>query len=125
MGLLGGILGNASEMSRESVTKEFGKLLWSGENVEKAFKLIRDTLIFTDKRLIMVDVQGTTGKKVEYHSVPYKSITHFSIESSGHFDLDSELKIWISSTAQPIEKKFTKGVDIYEVQALLAQAVCR
>lgn len=125
MGLLGGILGNASEISRESVIKDFGKLLWNGENVEKAYKLIRDTLIFTDKRLIMVDIQGATGKKVEYHSIPYKSITHFSIESSGHFDLDSELKIWISGTAEPIEKQFTKGVNIYEIQAFLAQAVCR
>ncbi len=125
MGLLGGILGNASEISRESVIKDFGKLLWNGENVEKAYKLIRDTLIFTDKRLIMVDVQGATGKKVEYHSIPYKSITHFSIESSGHFDLDSELKIWISGTAEPIEKQFTKGVNIYEIQAFLAQVVCR
>lgn len=125
MGLLGGILGNASEISRDSVIKDFGKLIASGESIEKAYKLIRDTFIFTDKRLIMVDVQGATGKKVEYHSIPYKSITHFSVESSGHFDLDSELKIWISGTAQPIQKQFTKGVDIYEIQAILAQAVCR
>ncbi|GAA0070697.1 PH domain-containing protein [Clostridium sardiniense] len=125
MGLLGGILGNASEVSRDSVIKDFGKLIASGESIEKAYKLIRDTFIFTDKRLIMVDVQGATGKKVEYHSIPYKSITHFSVESSGHFDLDSELKIWISGTAQPIQKQFTKGVDIYEIQAILAQAACR
>lgn len=125
MGLLGGILGNASEISKDSVIKDFGKLIWSGENVEKAYKLIRDTIILTDKRLIMIDVQGATGKKVEYHSIPYKSITHFSIESTGHFDLDSELKIWISGTAEPIEKQFTKGVDIYEIQAILAKAVCR
>lgn len=113
MGLFGGILGNASEISRDSVVKDFGKLLWNGEEVLKAYKLIRDTMIFTDKRLIMIDVQGATGKKTEYHSIPYKSITHFSIESAGHFDLDSELKIWISSTAEPIQKQFTKGVDIY------------
>ncbi|MDO5038909.1 PH domain-containing protein [Clostridium sp.] len=125
MGLLGGILGNASEISRESVIKDFGKLFWNGETVQKAYKLIRDTLIFTDKRLIMIDVQGATGKKIEYHSIPYKSITHFSVESSGHFDLDSELKIWISGIAEPIEKQFSKGVNIYEIQALLAEVVCR
>lgn len=125
MGLLGGILGNASEISRESVIKDFGKLFWNGETVQKAYKLIRDTLIFTDKRLIMIDVQGATGKKIEYHSIPYKSITHFSVESSGHFDLDSELKIWISGLAEPIEKQFSKGVNIYEIQALLAEVVCR
>ena len=125
MGLLGGILGNSSEISRESVIKDFGKLFWNGETVQKAYKLIRDTLIFTDKRLIMIDVQGATGKKIEYHSIPYKSITHFSVESSGHFDLDSELKIWISGIAEPIEKQFSKGVNIYEIQALLAEVVCR
>lgn len=125
MGLFGGILGNASEISRDFVVKDFGKLLWNGEEVLKAYKLIRDTMIFTDKRLIMIDVQGATGKKTEYHSIPYKSITHFSIESAGHFDLDSELKIWISSTAEPIQKQFTKGVDIYEIQSILAQLVCR
>ena len=125
MGLLGGILGNASEISRESVIKDFGKLFWNGETVQKAYKLIRDTLIFTDKRLIMIDVQGATGKKIEYHSIPYKSITHFSVESSGHFDLDSELKIWISGISEPIEKQFSKGVNIYEIQALLAEVVCR
>ena len=73
----------------------------------------------------MIDVQGATGKKIEYHSIPYKSITHFSVESSGHFDLDSELKIWISGLAEPIEKQFSKGVNIYEIQALLAEVVCR
>lgn len=125
MGLLGGILGNASEVSKDSIIKDFGKLFYDGENIEKAYKLIRDTIIFTDKRLIMIDVQGATGKKIEYHSIPYRSITHFSIESTGHFDLDSELKIWISGTAEPIEKQFTKGVDIYEIQTILAKATCR
>ncbi len=49
-----------------------------------------------------------TAKKIEYHSIPYKSITHFSIETAGNFDLDAELKIWISGTQLPIEKQFNK-----------------
>mgnify|MGYP006061791833 CR=1 FL=1 len=125
MGLLGGILGNAGEVSKESIIKGFGNLLYDGENIQKAYKLIRDTIIFTDKRIIMIDIQGATGKKLEYHTIPYRSITHFSIESTGHFDLDSELKIWISGTADPIEKQFTKGVNIYEIQTILAKATCR
>lgn len=125
MGLLDGILGNASEVSKDSIIKDFGNLFYDGENIEKAYKLIRDTIIFTDKRLIMIDIQGVTGKKIEYHSIPYRSITHFSIESTGHFDLDSELKIWISGTAEPIEKQFTEGVDIYEIQTILAKAICK
>jgi hypothetical protein len=85
----------------------------------------RSTILFTDRRLILIDKQGITGKKVEYHSVPYRSITHFAVETAGTFDLDAELKIWISGTPTPIEKTFTKGVDIYEVQAILTQFVAR
>jgi hypothetical protein len=64
-----------------------------------------------------------TGNKVEYHSIPYRSITHFSIETGGTFDLDAELKIWISSTPEPIRKQFNKKLSIYEVQSVLASYV--
>jgi hypothetical protein len=94
------------------------------EKVVIAYKLVRDYVVFTDLRLLLVDKQGLTGKKIEFHSLPYKSISHFSVETAGHFDLDAELKIWISSATTPIEKKFSKAVNIFEVQALLAKAVC-
>jgi len=55
--------------------------------------LIRALFVFTNKRLILVDKQGLTGNKVEYHSLPYRIITHFSVETAGHFDLDAELKV--------------------------------
>ncbi|MBA3419339.1 MAG: PH domain-containing protein [Geodermatophilaceae bacterium] len=64
-----------------------------------------------------------TGKKIEYHSVPYKSITHFAVETAGNFDLDAELKIWLSGSSGPIQKQFSKGVDIYEVQALMTHFI--
>lgn len=120
MGIFSGVIGNASVVTVEDVTKEYGKILSPSERVEKAYKLIRDMFIFTNKRLILVDKQGITGKKVEYHSIPYRAITHFTIETSGHFDLDAELKIWISGTAMPIEKTFNSSVNIYELQAVLA-----
>jgi hypothetical protein len=66
-----------------------------------------------------------TGSKVEYHSIPYRSITHFSIETGGHFDLDAELKIWISSTAEPFQKQFNKRLSIYEVQSVLGSYVLK
>lgn len=88
--------------------------------------MIRDVFIFTNKRLIIIDVQGLTGRKVEYLSVTYKSISRFSVESAGTFDLDAELKIWISGEAAPsVSKKFNSSVDIYEVQRLLAFYVCK
>lgn len=123
MGLFDGLMGNASESNIESVRKEYGHLLANNEVMEKAYKLIRDMFIFTNRRLILIDVQGLTGKKIEFHSIPYSKITHFSIETAGHLDLDAELKIWISGMSQPIQKQFNKSLNIYEVQAELAEHV--
>lgn len=117
------LFGNAHTVDRASAQQEYGRLLGPGEQVHAAYQLIRDTILFTDRRLILVDKQGITGKKVEYHSVPYRSITHFAVETAGTFDLDAELKLWISGSSVPIQKTFTKGVDIYEVQAILTQFV--
>lgn len=125
MGLFDGILGNASEVNVQEVSKELGKLLAINEQIEKAYKLIRDMFIFTNKRLILVDKQGVTGKKIDIHSIPYKNITHFSIETAGHLDLDAEMKIWVSGTAEPIQKQFNRNLNIYEVQSVLATYVLK
>jgi hypothetical protein len=125
VGLLDGVIGNASKIDPLKIQEEFSQILASGERVEHAYQLIRDYFVFTDKRFVIVDKQGLTGSKVAYHSIPYKSITHFSIETGGTFELDAELKIWISSTAEPIQKQFNKRLNIYEVQAVLASYVLR
>lgn len=124
MGIFSSLLGNAGAVDKEELKKSFGQLLIDGEDIEIGFKLFRDTFIFTTKRLILVDVQGLTGNKVEYKSITYKSISKFSIETSGTFDLDAELKIWVSSEIDPsVSKKFNKAVNVYEVQKILAQYV--
>ncbi|MGG3468107.1 PH domain-containing protein [Neobacillus pocheonensis] len=125
MGFLDGLMGNASEVNAQEVQKEFERVLAPSERIEKAYRLIRDMFIFTNKRLILVDKQGLTGKKVEYHSIPYKNITHFSIETAGSFDLDAELKIWISGNALPLQKQFNKNLNIYELQSVLAEYVLK
>lgn len=125
MGLLDGVLGNASKIDPSKIQEEFSRILAPGERIEHAYQLIRDYFVFTDKRFVVVGKQGLTGSKVEYHSIPYKSITHFSIETGGTFDLDAELVIWISSTAEPVRKQFNKKLSIYEVQAVLASYVLR
>lgn len=125
MGIFNGLIGNASEVNLENIRKEYDTILSSTEKIEKAYRLVRDMFIFTNKRLILVDKQGVTGKKTEYHSIPYKSITHFSIETAGHFDLDAELKIWISGTALPIEKQFNSSISVYELQKVLAEYCLR
>lgn len=124
MGIFSSLLGNAGAVPLEELQKEYGKLLVHGEDLELGFKLFRDVIIFTTKRLILVDKQGLTGSKVEYKSVPYKSISRFSVETAGTFDLDAELKIWISSEQLPsISKQFNKSVNVYDVHRVLATYV--
>jgi hypothetical protein len=121
MGLFSGILGHASEISTDKLQQEFAPILVEGETMEKAFKVIRDMYIFTNKRLILVDKQGVSGKKAEYLSIPYKSIVRFAKESAGLLDLNAELKIWLSGQSEPISKEFRKGANINEVYQLLSK----
>ncbi|MEJ7694596.1 PH domain-containing protein [Daejeonella sp.] len=126
MGIFSAMLGNAGAVTNDELNKNFGVLLTEGEEIELGFKLIRDTFIFTTKRLILIDKQGLTGSKTEYKSITYKSISRFSIETAGTFDLDAELKIWVSSESQPsIRKQFNKSVNVYEVQKVLAHHVLK
>ncbi len=120
MGFLNGLLGNASEVDLDDLREDLAPILADNETLHLAYKVIRDMYVFTNKRLILIDKQGVTGKKVNYHSVPYKSISHFAVETAGHFDMDAELKIWISSSDEPIKKELKKGTDVVGIQKTLA-----
>jgi hypothetical protein len=72
------------------------ELLIDGENVIDSYVSMRDRVVFTNKRIISVNVQGLTGKKVDYTSIPYNRIQAYSVETSGFFDLDAELDIFLS-----------------------------
>ncbi|MCW4467921.1 PH domain-containing protein [Flavobacterium sp. MFBS3-15] len=125
MGLFNAILGNASEVSIDKIRDEFKPILIQGENIEKAYKLIRDMFVFTNKRLILVDKQGITGSKVDYVSIPYANINKFSKESAGLLDLDAELKIWVRGESVPIKKQFGKDNNINEVYQILSQYILK
>lgn len=120
MGLLDGLLGNASDIDIDDLKEELEPVLYDGEEIRLAFKVIRDKYVFTESRLILIDIQGMTGKKREYLTIPYKSIVRFSVETSGHFDLDSELRIWLSGMSEPMVKEFKGGDNIIHVQKALA-----
>lgn len=127
MGLISGILGNAAEVNIDSkkLDKLFNDILVDGEQIEKAYQIIRDMFVFTNKRLILVDKQGVTGHKIEFLSIPYSKITKFSKESAGHFDLDAELNIWVGSESEPISHEFNRSVNINEVYAVLSKYVLK
>lgn len=125
MGLLDGLLGNATEVDVAEVGNELSPILGDGEKVERAFKVVRDMYIFTSGRLILIDKQGLTGKKVDYLSLPYRSISSFSVETAGHFDLEAELKLWVSGHHEPIIKELKKGSDVVGIQKLLANKILK
>lgn len=84
------------EMDNKDGQKVVEKLLIPDEIVVFSFSSMRDKLIFTNKRIISVNVQGITGAKTDYTSIPYSKIQVFSIETAGTFDLDAELDVTIS-----------------------------
>lgn len=121
MGFFSGILGNAGSVDLQKLSTDYGQLLTEGESIDAGFILIRDTFVFTNKRLILIEIQGVTGTKIQYLSIPYSKITKYSIETAGIFDLDAELKIWVGSDPSPIAKNFTRSVNIYDLQQVLAK----
>jgi hypothetical protein len=122
MGLFSGILGMASETSTAELQEELQPLLVEGEKVVKGYKFVRDMIVFTDRRLILVEKEGMTGLKGEYQTIPYSSIIRFSKVSAGPVDLDAEMKIWVRGQPEPISREFTRGADINEAYRLLSLA---
>ncbi len=89
------------------------------EKIISAYKGIRDYVVFTDKRFISVNVQGITGKKQDFTSMPYKKISVFSIETSGTLDLDSELELYFSGVGK-VKFEFAGKCDTVETGKLIA-----
>lgn len=102
------------KVNEESVADEISPLFISGETLIGVYKGIRDYVAFTNKRLITVNIQGVTGRKKDFTSLPYAKIQAFSIETSGHFDLDSELEIWFSGLGK-ITLEFLGANDILTI----------
>jgi hypothetical protein len=122
---MGIFTGNVGRKDAAQVQAEYAKIFAQDEQVHAAYGILRDLMIFTNHRLILINKQGMSGKKVQYESVPYKSIERFSVETAGTFDLDAELKIWVRGRDMPISEEFDKGANIYEVQAILASFAVR
>ena len=116
-------LWKAGEVAIEDLGPEFLEILAEEETGLQAYKFSRDYFVFTDKRLILVDRQGISGRKVEYHSIPYRAITHYSVESAGSLDRDADLKVWVSGDHKPIERDLSRDVDTKALLRMLAQYV--
>ena len=122
MGLLNQLFGNADAIDLKELEKEFADIILPDEKMELAYKIMRDKWVFTDKRLILLDVQGVTGSKREYLSIPYSNISYFSGETAGSFDGDCELDIWIKGGGH-VKKEFSRNTNIKAIQKALASKV--
>ena len=65
---------NLKEVSLSQMRREIADLFAPGEEAVQCFQTIRDQVIFTNKRVFIVNVQGVTGKKVSYFSYPYSKV---------------------------------------------------
>ena len=115
---------NLKPISVDSVKSEVTGLLIGGEEVVMAFQTVRDQLIFTNKRIIAVDVQGITGKRKSFSTMPYSKIQYFSIQTPGFAELipDSELSIMFSNTFTA-KFEFKGGVDIGKIGRMISEYV--
>ena len=108
-------------ISETSIPKDVNNMLVDGERAVAAYKTIRDVAIFTNKRLIVRDAQGITGKKTEIYTLPYSSINMYSSENAGIIDFNSELELW--TRAGHIKINLKKGVDIRKLDNLIASCI--
>ena len=111
-------------VSKCKIPEDIVDLLAPGEVAVAAYRTLRDSATFTDKRIIIRDVQGLTGKKVEVYSIPYSSINMWSTETAGLlFDLSAEVELW--TRAGQIKITLQKGVDVREFDRLIAHCILR
>ncbi len=113
---------NLKAIDIKDVRQEVYNLLVSGENIISAFKTIRDQVVFTDKRIFIINVQGVTGKKTSYFSYPYSKVQYFAIETAGVLDIDSEL-ILTFSNGSTLELEFKSNVDIRSISQAIAHFI--
>lgn len=97
-------------------------LLMDSERVLASYKSMRDGVVFTDRRLIAVNVQGITGKKRDFTSLPYKNVVAYSVETAGTFDLDSELELYFSAIGK-VRFEFTGRTNIVEISNFISRAI--
>lgn len=109
-----GSLFKLKQAKENDVSSTLSNLLIPGEEIIGVYKGIRDSVTFTNKRVIALNVQGFTGKKKDFTSLPYSKIQAFSVETSGVFDMDSELEIYFSGLGK-VKFEFTGNCDIVKI----------
>ena len=111
-----------TKINTETVIKDVAPLFIPGEEAIGAYKALRDYVVFTNKRIIAVNVQGVTGKKKDFSTLPYAKIQAFSIETAGVLDLDSELELYFSGLGK-VKFDFSGACDIVKIGQLIGNFI--
>ena len=119
--VMNALIGAAGKMSDEEQQQFQNRVCADGEVILAAFKTKRDSYVFTDRRFIHEDIKGLTGRKRSLLSVPYDKVSAFDVETAGFLDTDGELRLWVSGYPEPLKYELRGGIDVYLIQALLAQ----
>lgn len=115
-------LTNLREISVGNIRPEVTMFLIPNEEIIQAFQMVRDQVVFTNKRILAVNVQGLTGKKISYFSYPYSKVQYFGVETAGVLDIDIELILAFSNGVK-LQFDFKSQVNIKEICATLSQYV--
>ncbi|MDL2293176.1 PH domain-containing protein [Ruminococcaceae bacterium OttesenSCG-928-D13] len=120
---------NASFMKLKAVdnnsfAQQITPMFVEGEQIICTFQGMRDGVVFTTHRIISINVQGMTGKKKDYSSLPYSKIQAFSVETAGVLDLDSELELWFSGLGK-VKLEFTSATNIADICRIISGFVLR
>ena len=115
-----GLFARLKKVKNDEFGKTINDFFIDGEDVIGAYKSARDGVVFTNKRIIAINVQGITGKKQDYTSIPYSKISTFSLETAGFFDLDAELEIYLSGVGK-VKFQFTQSTDVKEICKVISQ----
>jgi hypothetical protein len=111
-------------VSDNAFAKMITPLLTESETILDTFQSIRDGIVFTNKRIIAINIQGLTGKKKDFTSLPYSKIQAFSVETAGTFDLDSELELWFSGLGK-VKFEFSSHADVPGLCKSISQFVLK
>ena len=110
------------ETDKDGMAEKVRPLLVAGEEVIVSFKALRDHVVFTDKRIITVNVQGLTGKKQDFTSLPYSKVQAYSIETAGTIDRDAELELWFSGLGK-VRLEFSGQYDVQGLSRMIGSHV--
>lgn len=112
------------QVSNDTGNQMLGPILIPGEIIVSSYQTVRDMVIFTTKRIVSVNVQGFTGKKRDFSTLPYSKIQAFSVETAGVFDLDCELELWFSGLGK-VKFEFVGSINISEIARHIGEYVLK